>query len=100
MSRCGGRCYHDAGHVGPCADAPTRLVAVKLDNPRFGSGPATVVAHPSSVSEYVESIRDRDGAHDATMRLWRTRDNELPPIGSRVSAGLVNGTGLAAMRPR
>jgi hypothetical protein len=72
------------------------MIAVRLDDPRFGSGPATVVAHPTSVAEYNKLITDRDGARDPRMRLWRTRGDA--PVGMRVTAGLVRGTGLAELR--
>lgn len=73
------------------------LLAVRLDDPRFGSGPATVIAHPKSVAEYLDMIRDRDGAVDRRMRLWRVGRGHAP-VGARVSAGLVSGTGLADVR--
>lgn len=73
---------------------PAQLVAVRLDNPMFGSGPATVVAHPQSVDEYNAMITDRDGARDPRMRLWRVGRGSSP-IGSRVVTKLVCGTGLA-----
>jgi len=71
-----------------------KLIAVRLDDPRFGSGPATVVAHPKTVDEYNALITDRDGARDARMRLWCLAQGSAP-IGARVIAGLVCGTGLA-----
>ncbi len=37
------------------------MIAVRLDNARFGSGPATVVSFPVSVADYLASIADRDG---------------------------------------
>ena len=74
----------------------SELIAVRLDDPRFGGGPATVMAHPESVGEYFKLISDRDGARDPRMRLWRMYGDA--PIGARVSAGLVCGTGLAELR--
>jgi hypothetical protein len=74
------------------------LVAVRLDDPRFGSGPATVVSYPESVQSYYATITDRDGARDPRMRLWQTRDRV--PVGTRISmATLVPGTGIAKLRP-
>ena len=59
------------------------LIAVRLDDPHFGSGPGTVTAHPKSVDDYNKLITDRDGARDPRMRLWRGD----APIGARVSTG-------------
>jgi hypothetical protein len=73
----------------------TKLVAVRLDDPRFGSGPATVVAYPSSVAEYNTLITDRDGARDRRMRLWQAHGDV--PIGARVNASLICGTGLGEL---
>lgn len=47
-----------------------RSVVVKLDDPRYGAGPGTVVAIVDTVDEYLALITDRDGAHDPRMRLW------------------------------
>lgn len=70
-----------------------KLIAVRLDDPRFGSGPAVVVAHLTSVAEYNALITDRDGARDPAMRLWQIR-NGVAPVGSRVRVTLVCGTGI------
>ncbi len=72
-----------------------KLIAVRLDNPHFGAGPATVVAHPANVAEYRALITDRDGAYDERMRLWMTLDDV--PIGTRVMASLLPDTGLAQL---
>jgi len=74
------------------------LIAVRLDDSRFGSGPATVVAFPTSVDEYNALVIDRDGARDPRMRLWCI-GNGRAHTGMRVVAGLVCGTGLADIRP-
>lgn len=59
------------------------LVAIKLDNSKYGAGPGTVVGFPSSVDEYFKSIRDRDGAHNPSMRLWQAPAGSVA-IGDRV----------------
>lgn len=56
------------------------MIAVRLDDPHFGAGPGTVVAHPESVAEYLKLISGRDGARDRRMRLW---SGDFP-IGTRV----------------
>ena len=61
------------------------MIAVRLDDSRFGSGPATVVGFPNTVAEYLDSITDRDGARDSRMRLWQTREEVSVMIGARVS---------------
>ncbi len=58
------------------------LLAVRLDDLRFGAGPGVVVAHPASAAEFEGLRTDRDGAHDSALRLWRGDS----PIGSRVVA--------------
>lgn len=58
------------------------LLAVRLDDPRFGAGPGVVVAHPASVAEFEALRADRDGAHDPALRLWLGDS----PIGGRVVA--------------
>jgi hypothetical protein len=57
------------------------LMAVRLDDPRFGAGPGVVVAHPADAVEF-EALRTcRDGAFDPSLRLWRGDS----PIGARVA---------------
>ncbi len=46
------------------------MIAVKLHHARYGAGPATVMAHVESVSEYHARFRDRDGVIPEDMRLW------------------------------
>lgn len=46
------------------------MIAVKLRDPRYTAGPATVVRRVSTVEEYRTLVCDRDGAIDPTMRLW------------------------------
>jgi len=72
----------------------TTLVAIQLDDARFGSGPATVVSHPKSVADYLFALsasatRDR-------MRLWCVV-NDVPD-GSRVTATLVRGSGIGSLK--
>lgn len=58
------------------------LLAVRLDDPRFGAGPGVVVAHPADAAEF-EALRvRRDGALDRSLRLWRG----VSPVGTRVVA--------------
>lgn len=58
------------------------LVAVRLDDARFGAGPATVLASVATVGEYLARFSDRDGARDASLRLWKL-DGTITP-GDRV----------------
>ena len=66
-----------------------RYLAVRLDNRHIGAGPATVIAHPANVREYIALATDRDGARDPSLRLWRG-DAE---IGARVRWQIICGTG-------
>jgi hypothetical protein len=47
------------------------LVVVKLDDPKFGGGPGTVIAHVASSAEYLDRFADRDGCLPADLRMWR-----------------------------
>lgn len=58
------------------------MLVVQLDDPRFGAGPATVVAVVDSVRDFLTLTTDRDGARDRRFRLWRGDH----PIGTRVAA--------------
>jgi hypothetical protein len=48
----------------------TTLLIVKLDDPRYGAGPGTVVGHAVDVADYHTRTTDRDGARDQRVRLW------------------------------
>lgn len=70
------------------------MIVVLLDDARFGSGPATVVAHAWSVAEYLTMTSDKDGARIQRMRLWQSLGVD-PPVGARVyTPGLILGTGI------
>lgn len=56
------------------------LLAVRLDDSRFGAGPGVVVARPADVVEFEALRARRDGAHDPSLRLWRGDS----PVGARV----------------
>ena len=71
------------------------LLAIRLDNRHIGAGPATVVARPASVAEFLALATDRDGARDASLRLW---EGDFP-IGARVSVSLRCGTGQGIVHP-
>jgi hypothetical protein len=86
-----------AGYLGKRDAKKWILIAVRLDDPRFGSGPATIVAHPKSVAEYLALATDRDGARIPTMRLWQT-DAPLS-VGARVCSELICGTGIGRVVP-
>lgn len=62
---------------------PIRLIAVRLDDPRIGAGPGTVVAFVGSAAEYERMITDRDGARDDRMRMWSAYDGVK--VGDRCS---------------
>jgi hypothetical protein len=59
------------------------LVIVRLDNPKLGAGPGTVVARAGSVAEFLAFGVDRDGVHSERLRLW-VGDFQ---VGARVSLG-------------
>lgn len=65
------------------------MLVVRLDHAFIGAGPATVVAHVSTVREYLTIATDRDGARDPKLRLW---DGDQA-IGTRVVSRLICGTG-------
>lgn len=49
----------------------TDLIVVRLDNPKYGAGPATVIARVADVADFILLATDRDGARDPALRLWR-----------------------------
>lgn len=57
------------------------MIVVKLDNPKHGAGPATVIAIVETVYEYLQMSVDRDGARKQDIRLWRGNF----PVGSSVA---------------
>ena len=61
-----------------------RLLVVRLDDPKFPAGPATVVAHVASADEYCAYGIDRDGARDGALRLWEDRSGNIA-VGARVA---------------
>ncbi len=65
------------------------MLVVLLDHAAIGSGPGTVIAHVRDVAEYNRSTRDRDGARNPRLRLWRGNF----PVGARVKSRLICGTG-------
>ena len=56
------------------------LIVVRLDDPKYGAGPGTVIAHVTSVEEFLALACNRDGARDPSLRLW----TGASPIGERV----------------
>jgi hypothetical protein len=60
----------------------TTLLIVKLDDPRYGAGPGTVVGHAVDVADYNARTADRDGARNPQLRLWIG----AAQLGDRVSA--------------
>jgi len=63
------------------------MVIVKLDDPKYPSGPGTVVGHCNSVEEYRKQTEDRDGAPNRNMRL---RHGDMA-IGTRVATAQYHG---------
>lgn len=45
----------------------TKMILVRLDNSRYGAGPATVIARIDSLNDVP---RDKDGARDERLRVW------------------------------
>lgn len=45
------------------------MVIVKLDNPKYPSGPGTVIGHCDTVEEYRKRTEDRDGTPNRFLRL-------------------------------
>lgn len=60
-----------------------KLIAVRLDDPKIGAGPATVIACVGGAEEFFKLATDRDGAMDPALRMWRGDY----PIGARVHLG-------------
>ena len=46
------------------------MLVVRLDDPRYGAGPGTVIAIVADVDEFFKLACDRDGARDRALRLW------------------------------
>jgi len=57
-------------------------IIVRLDDPNFGGGPATVIASHATLDDYLAMV-DRDGARDEKLRFWK---GDLP-VGARTSLG-------------
>jgi len=57
----------------PTMDRDAVFVVVRLDDPRFGAGPATVLEVFSGPIQYVlPRYQDRDGARAEGVRFWRS----------------------------
>ena len=46
------------------------MLVVRLDDPRYGAGPGTVISIVADVDEFFKLACDRDGARDRTFGLW------------------------------
>jgi hypothetical protein len=69
------------------------IAVVKLDDARFGSGPATVIeVSDEPIRQIIARYTDRDGARDRRLRFWEA--HESTRVGQRVETmPLVRGTG-------
>ncbi len=69
-------------------NSPITLV-VRLDNAKYGGGPATVIAiceNGADAARHLQTTADQDGCIDDRLRLW---SDTTPPamVGARVSLG-------------
>jgi len=60
------------------------MIVVRLDHARKLNGPATVIAHVSTIAAFVKLATDSEGGRIPGMRLWGGEWEDFP-VGSRVT---------------